>query len=224
MSIYGLLIGIAFAIGAEYFSRHNNIIPKPKETFFIFFLFLSSIIGARIYSVISDLNYYQKDPIQILNTRAGGLGIFGGLLFGLLFIFIFSRIKNLSFLKILNIITPIVPLGQAIGRWGNFVNHEVYSLSGLPVWFYESILDFILFLILIKTKKNQTAVYLIGYGIIRFFLEFLRSDTFVINHIKIGQILSLAFILIGIMIISHKESKIKNYGRNNKFSAKYRIK
>lgn len=236
MSIYGLLIGIAFAIGAQYFSKKNNIIPKDKETVFIILLFISSIISARIYSVISDWTYYQDNLIQIFNTRAGGLGIYGGLLGGIIYVYIFSKIHHIKFINITNLLVPIIPLGQSIGRWGNFINTEVFGIPTYidigqyipenlrpiqfqnysffhPVWLYESILDFVLFLILIKTKKNHTAIYLIGYGVIRFLLEFLRWDTFTINHIKIGQILSLSFILFGFMIISLKKVKTKKYGR-----------
>lgn len=212
MSLYGLLIGIAFAIGIEYFSRNNKTVPKNKESIFIILLFVFSIIGARTYSVISDWNYYSQNFPQIINTRAGGLGIFGGLIFGLIFIFIFSKLHRLSFIKILNTIAPIIPLSQSIGRFGNYFNHEIYSLNGQPVWLYESVLNFILFLLLIKAKTNQIAYYLIGYGFIRFSMEFLRWDTFMVNHIKIGQVLSLTFILFGILIIWFKG----NIGKNDK--------
>jgi len=198
MSIYGLLIGIAFALGAQYFSKKNNLIHKKRETIFIFLLFLFSVIGARSYYVISNWNYYSQNLDQIINTRGGGLGILGGLIGGILFIFIFSKLNKISFIKILDTIAPIVPLCQSIGRWGNFFNNEI------PVWWIESIFDLILFLILIKIKKHQTAIYLIGYGIIRFFTEFIRYDTFTINSIKIGQIISLVFILIGFIIIRYE--------------------
>ncbi len=229
MSIYGLLIGIAFAIGAEYFSRHNKIIPKNKETLFIFLLFFSSVIGARTYSVISDWAYYSQNLSQILNTRAGGLGIFGGFLGGVIFILIYSKIFKINFIQISNILAPIIPLGQSIGRWGNFFNKEVFGVPTYinfgqyipenlrpnqyinfsyfhPVWLYESILDLLLFLFLIKRNSKQTAFYLIGYGSIRFFLEFLRWDTFTVNQIKIGQVLAFIFILIGIILAQNKSS------------------
>lgn len=209
MSIYGLLIGIAFAIGAQYFSQKNKIIPKSKETVFIFLLFLFSLLGARTYYVISSWPYYSQNLNQIINTRGGGMAILGGLIGGILFIFIFSKLNKLSFLKILNIIAPIVPLGQSIGRFGNYFNHEIYSLNNKPIWLYESILNLILFFILIKIKKHQTATYLIGYGTIRFLTEFIRWDTFVINNIKIGQIISLIFILIGIILILKKKTSNK---------------
>lgn len=211
MSLYGFIIGIAFVIGIEYFSKKNKIIPKNKETIFVILIFVSAIIGARVYSVLSDWAYYSQNLFQIFNTRAGGLGIFGGLITSLFFIFIFSKIHKLHFLNILNTIAPIIPLCQSIGRWGNYFNHEIYSLSGQPVWLYESILDFLLFLILNRMKTNQTAYYLIGYGVIRFITEFLRNDTFTVYNVKIGQIISLFFIITGIVLITKTRKRIIKY-------------
>lgn len=207
MSIYGLILGICFVIGITFFQKNNRIIPKNKENIFLFLLLIFSIIGARVYSVINYWNYFSINPLQILNLRGGGLGIIGALIFGLIFIFIFSKINKLSFLKITNTIVPIVPLCQSLGRFGNFFNHEIYSINNQPVWFYESILMFILFFILKKTKSHQTAIYLIYYGLIRFFLEFLRLDTIPIYFLSLGQILSLSFILIGFIIIRYENSR-----------------
>jgi len=209
MSIYGLILGICFVIGITFFQKNNLVIPKKLEIKFLFGLLISAIIGARFYSVINYWSYFSQNPIQILNLRGGGLGIFGGLLFGILFIFIFSKIKNIPFLKITNIIVPIIPLCQSLGRFGNFFNHEIYSANGQPVWLYESIFMFILFLIFKKIKNHQTAYYLLGYGIIRFILEFIRIDTVKIYFLSLGQILSLLFILFSFIIIKYENSSNK---------------
>ena len=206
MSIYGLILGICFVIGVVYFQKHNQTIPKNKEEFFLILLLISGLVGARVYSVINYWDYFSKNPIQILNFRSGGLGIIGALIFSLIFIFIFSKINHLSVLKITNTIVPIIPLCQSIGRWGNFFNHEIYGLNNQPIWLYESILMFILFLIFLKVKNHQTAIYLIYYGTIRFFLEFLRLDTIPVTFISLGQILSLLFIIIGLIIIRYENS------------------
>lgn len=206
MSIYGFILGICFIIGIEYFTKtvktaYQGVFPKNKEILFCILLLFFSLIGARIYFVISNWNYYSQNISQIINTRGGGMAIYGGLLAGILFIFIFSKINKIKFLEITNLIAPIIPLCQSIGRWGNFFNHEIST------WWTESILNLILFIILIKTKKNQTAYYLIGYGTIRFFTEFLRSDTWQINGIKIAQLISLLLIIIGI-ILTQKNKKL----------------
>ena len=98
-------------------------------------------------------------------------------------------------------ITPILPLCQSIGRFGNFVNHEN------PIWWPEAILDFLLFLIIFKFPKNPTSKYLIGYGVIRFVTEFWRTDTWVINNLKIGQLISVVFIIAGVSLICYDTQK-----------------
>ena len=209
MHIYGLILGICFVVGITYFQKNNKIIPKNKENIFLIFLLIFGIIGARIYSIINNWNYFSQNPIQILNLPGGGLGIYGGLIFGILFIFFFSKKNNISFLKITNTLVPIIPLCQSFGRFGNFFNHEIYGLNNQPVWFYESVLLFILFLIFQKIKTYQTAIYLIYYGSIRFLLEFIRLDTIPFYFLTFAQILSLSFILIGFIIIMYENSSNK---------------
>jgi phosphatidylglycerol:prolipoprotein diacylglycerol transferase len=123
-----------------------------------------------------------------------------------LFIYIYSQISRISFLAILDTITPILPLCQAIGRIGNFVNKEI------PTWWLEASLNLILFFI-IRSKKlknfSPTSLYLIGYSTIRFFIEFLRTDTWQINNFKIAQLISLVFILLGLLLLQ-KLRRIRN--------------
>lgn len=206
MSLYGLIIGIALVISITYFQKKNSVIPKNKEDYFILGIIISAIVGARVYGVIAAWNYFYQNPIQILNLRGGGLGIFGGLIAGIIFVYIFSQKNKIKFLDITNLIVPIIPLGQSIGRWGNFFNHEIYGTKGEPIWLYESILLFIFFFFLKKIKKHQTATYLIYYGVIRFILEFIRTDTISFSIITFAQFLSLIFIVLGIIIIRYENT------------------
>ena len=206
MHIYGLILGICFIIGIEYFSRHNQIIPQKQEKNFIFLTLISGIIGARIYGVIANWPYFFQNPIQILNLRGGGLGIFGGLIGAIIFIILFCLKNKINILSVFNSLSPIIPLCQSLGRWGNFFNHEIYSANGQPIWLYESILMFLVFLLLQKIKSHPTGIYLISYGIIRFVLEFLRTDTILIFYLSLAQILSLLFILFGLFIIKYENS------------------
>lgn len=201
MSIYGLIMGLCVVIGLEYFSKKNQIIPKNKEKIFLFFLILFSFLIARAYFVIFNWNnYYSQNSSQIFNFRGGGISILGGLLGGIIFTYFFAKKNKIKFLEITNLITPILPLCQSIGRWGNYFNHEIYSKTNQPIWLYESILDLLLFLFLIKKKNNQTAYYLIGYGLIRFITEFFRSDVWIISGLKIGQLIGIIFIIFGIKL------------------------
>ena len=207
MHIYGLILGISFAIGIEYFYKKNQVISKKQENFFIFSILISGIIGARVYGVIADWSYFSQNPIQILNLRGGGLGIFGGLIGGILFTTIFCLKNKINLLSLSNSIVPIIPLCQSIGRWGNFFNHEIYSTNGQPIWLYESIFMFLIFILLKQNKSHPTGIYLISYGIIRFILEFIRADTIPLFGLTLAQILSLLFILFGFLIIKYENSR-----------------
>ncbi|MGX6978686.1 prolipoprotein diacylglyceryl transferase [Vagococcus elongatus] len=86
-----------------------------------------SIVGARLYYVIFDWEIYVNNPLQIFNLRSGGLAIYGGLIAGALVVYYFTQNRYYSFWKFLDIAAPSVIIGQAIGRWGNFTNHEAYG-------------------------------------------------------------------------------------------------
>ncbi len=209
MHLYGLILGISFVIAITYFQRHNNFISKNKESYLIFGTLISGIIGARLYSVINNWNYFSNNLDQIINIRGGGLGIYGALIFSLLFVFIFSRLNKISFLKISNTVAPILPFCQSLGRWGNYFNQEIYGKNNQPVWLYESVLLFLLFIFLNKIKSHQSAIYLISYAIIRFFLEYIRTDTTPLFFLTLAQFLSLSFILIGFIMIRYENSSNK---------------
>lgn len=197
MHLYGLIIGLAIIIGINYFSRQKAI-SKNKENIFLFWLLFFSIIGARLYHVIDYWSYYSNNLNQIFVTWNGGLAIYGALIAGVIYVYTYSHFSKIPFLIILDSITPILPLCQTIGRIGNFFNHEI------PTWWLEASLNLILFFLL-KSKAlkhySSTALYLIGYGSIRFFIEFLRSDTWQIGSFKIAQIISLLFIISGLTIL-----------------------
>ncbi|OGL53695.1 hypothetical protein A3K55_01500 [Candidatus Shapirobacteria bacterium RBG_13_44_7] len=195
MSLYGLIIGISIALGFEYFSRHNTTIPKSQLNRFLIFGVIFAVIGARLYHVFSYLPYYLQNPLQILNTRAGGLGIYGALISTLIYIYLYSKISKVNFLNILNTLAPIIPLCQALGRLGNFFNREI------PLWWLEAAANLLLFLLLHLFPRHSFAKYLIGYGFIRFIFEFFRSDTWTIGPIKIAQIISLVFIFTGLTLL-----------------------
>lgn len=192
------------------------------------------VIGARIYFVIFNLEYYLSSPMQILNFRDGGLAIYGGLIFGLIAIFIFCKIKKLNILNFLDYIVPFVAIAQSVGRWGNFFNIEAYgvktnsifrmgieTLNGYievhPVFLYESIATFLIFMFLIyrqKRRKFESEIlleYLILYSFVRIFLESFRTDSLMLFNFRISQILSIfIFIISLILFIKNTKRKQKN--------------
>jgi phosphatidylglycerol:prolipoprotein diacylglycerol transferase len=193
-----------------------------------FWTIIIAIIGARIYHVIPNWDYYSKNPFEIIAIWHGGLAIYGGIIGGLIGGYIICKIKNWNFLKLADMIMPYLALGQAIGRWGNFFNKEAYGpptdvpwaiyipyenrIKGFenyeyfhPTFWYESILNYINFVILLyfrnsKFYKNDGQVlslYLLNYGIIRFFIEFQRFDTDKFLGIRIAHIFSIVAIIVG---------------------------
>lgn len=192
MSLYGLIIGIAILIGIAYFERHQKIIPDKKLPFFEFGLIISAIIGARVYHVIDQWNYYSQNLWLIPQTWHGGLGIFGALIGGSIFIVLFLNLK--SYFLVLDSIAPILPLCQAIGRLGNWVNGEN------PVWWLEALGNLVLFLTIQIFPNKPLAKYLVGYGLIRFATEFWRNDTWEISHTKVGQIIAIIFLAFGLFL------------------------
>lgn len=103
---------------------------KINEDFIVNLIFygvIFGLIGARLYYVIFNLDYYLKYPIEILEVWNGGLAIHGGILFGLLTILIYTKKYHAKTLKVLDILVVGLILGQAIGRWGNFFNGEAYG-------------------------------------------------------------------------------------------------
>ena len=197
-----------------------------------FYLVIISILGARIYYCIFNLDYYGKNLIDIFKIWEGGLAIHGGIIAGFIFICFYSKKKKLNLIELLDIFAPALALGQCIGRWGNFFNQEAFgseaTLSTLknlhipnfiidgmyidgayhhPTFLYESLGCLIIFIILViirnrkHTKEGQVAgIYLILYGIIRFFIESLRTDSLMFFNFKMAQIVSIIMILIGIYL------------------------
>ncbi len=134
--------------------------------------FPSAIIGARLYYVIFEFEDYKDNLINIFNIRQGGLAIHGGIIFGVLAVYIYLKYRKESFFKYVDVAAPSIILGQAIGRWGNFFNSEAHGgpvtkefiskfpqfiqkgmfIEGTyyhPTFLYESIWNFIVCIFLI---------------------------------------------------------------------------
>ena len=105
-------------------------VPCPFGDFIFnmaFWAIIIGFIGARIYYVAFNWNMYASNPISILEVWQGGLAIHGGLIFGVLSIYLYCKKFDVNFVKILDMAVPSVLIGQAIGRWGNFFNMEAHG-------------------------------------------------------------------------------------------------
>lgn len=169
-----------------------------------------SFICARLYYVIFNITKYSK-LIDIINLKDGGLAIYGGIIGGAITAYIFCKKRKINFLDLLDYIVPFLALGQAIGRWGNFINVEAYGTetnlpwkmgiqteTGMqyvhPTFLYESIATFIIFIILMKMSKTRkytgqiTFYYIAMYSFIRAIIENLRIDSLMLYNLRISRI------------------------------------
>ena len=199
------------------------------DTFFIYTLWVGIIGARLWFCAFYDLSYYLSNPIQIIRVWDGGLAIQGGLVFGALFAYFYLKKNRYSFLKFLDMILPSVMLAQGIGRWGNFINRECHGgevnesyfsflpsfiKNGMyinghyfePLFLYESllcILGFVLIYFILRKHQNKRGdlayAYLMWYGVIRFFIEGKRTDSLYLGNIKMAQLTSIIFFIIGIL-------------------------
>ncbi|MCD4762238.1 prolipoprotein diacylglyceryl transferase [bacterium] len=171
---YGLFIvsGILAAILVIFKLADIYRISKNTIIDMSFWLVISGIIGARIYHVFLELPYYAEAPASIFKIWQGGLAIHGALIVGAIIIFFFTRKHKLNFFHLASIIAPGLALAQAIGRWGNYFNQELFGKPtnlpwGIPIeptnriteyynsqffhptFLYESLSNFFIFSVLI---------------------------------------------------------------------------
>lgn len=191
----GMILGSVIA----YFRCPSRGIRPDDMLDALIFSIPIGIIGARAWYVFFNRAYYHSF-IDVINIRAGGLAIHGGLVFAILTAWLFCRHRNLSFLLMIDTAIPCVALAQAMGRWGNFFNSEAHgcetdlpwaiTVDGLkvhPTFLYESLWCLMLFFLLSYIDKRKTFhgqtffLYAMLYSLERFFVEELRTDSLLIG-------------------------------------------
>lgn len=191
---YGVLMATAMALGlwlAYRAARRRGLDPEELLKTAELSL-LGGLIGARLYYVLFNLDYYGQYPLKIAYVWEGGLAIHGGILGGLALGGWYAWRKRLPFLTYLDIVAPSLALGQAIGRWGNFFNEEAFGTPTdlpwklyispshrplgysqfdffHPTFLYESIWDFLVFLLLVwffrrRLEQARGALFLTYVG------------------------------------------------------------
>ena len=240
---YSLMIFLAALIGGSIILLESKRF-KISEDYMLnlfFFLLPLAVIGARLYYVAFNWDYYSQNIVSIFKIWEGGLAIHGALIAGLIWIIIMTKKYKISTLLMLDMTVVGLIIGQAIGRWGNFFNGEAHgvvtSLEALqkmnlpqfiidgmyingsyyePTFLYESIwclIGFIILLIIKAIKKNRigqlSSVYLIWYGIGRFIIEGMRTDSLMLGDMRMAQLISIGMIVLGVVffVISLRQRK-----------------
>ena len=187
-----------------------------------------AVICARVYYVLFKLDQYDSFG-EMINIRDGGLAIYGSVIGAFVTGFVYCRIKKVNLLALFDLGSFGFLIGQAIGRWGNFVNAEAYgeitdlpwgmTINGHgpyhPTFLYESlwnIFGFVLLLIFAKKWMKHHgevfSLYFAWYGLGRFFIEGLRTDSLYLGSIRVSQLLAALFFVAGIMFFIGLRTKI----------------
>ena len=238
--LYGVMVALAFLVGILLCARFAPKFGISTENFYDLVLWVIplSILGARLYFVIFQADYYLAHPAEILAVWEGGLAIYGGLIAGFLTTFVYCRCKKLSFPAMLDVLSFGVLPGQAIGRWGNFFNREafgaeteVFCRMGLtapdgstiyvhPTFLYESLWNLcglvLLNLFARRGKRRYDGqcilLYFLWYGLGRSWIEGLRTDSLYLGStgIRVSQLLSiiLVFISATILILNRRKNHV----------------
>jgi phosphatidylglycerol:prolipoprotein diacylglycerol transferase len=236
---YGLIM--AFAILSAYFVGRTNAwrfgLGNDEFDRLSFWTVIVSFLSARLYFVLSNLDYFQSHTIEAVMFWHGGLSIFGAILGGLLFIFLYTRKKIYSTWSVLDLAAISLPLGQAIGRFGNFFNYEAYGWpTGVPwkmyvpevyrlqsaefyhpAFLYEAIGSLILFFVLLKLRGkvrvgDLALIYLMSYSIIRLLVESIRLDSLYLGEFKLQQVVAVFVLVFSGIIFFTRRFGVKSAG------------
>lgn len=243
IAFYGLIIGIGVLAGILMAAHMAKVTGQNPDDYWDFAIYavVFSIIGARIYYVVFAWDFYKDDLMGIFRLRNGGLAIYGGVIAAFLTLFIYCRIKKKNPLLVGDTCMPGLILGQAIGRWGNFMNREVFGeyYDGLfsmqlpvdavrardisdniaahipeganyinvhPTFLYESVWNLLIFGLLLVYRKHKKfngelcLLYFGGYGLGRFVIEGIRTDTLFLpgTTIPVSQVLALVMVIFSV--------------------------
>lgn len=175
-----IFFGVFMACLVIYKEAKKQKLDMDFFTNLVFYVVIFGILGARLYYVLFNLDYYMANPIEIFQTWHGGLAIHGGILAGLAFLLFYCHKYHVNTLKLVDIIVVGLILGQVIGRWGNFFNGEAYGevvskaylvkqglpnfiidgmyLNGAyhqPTFLYESLWNFVGFFVLLGIRHYR---------------------------------------------------------------------
>ena len=225
IAYYGIVIACGMIGGVLIAATIAKRSGQDPEDYYDMALYaiIFAVLGARMYFVIFNWDYYAEDLTRILNIREGGLGIYGGIIAAIITVYILTRRKKLHFGLVADTAAPALIFGQCLGRWGNFFNREAFGgytdnlfamqlpvsavrrneitaelwehaveIEGItyiqvhPTFLYESLWNLALMISLLIYWKHRKfngevfLLYLLGYGVGRFWIESLRTDQLIL--------------------------------------------
>lgn len=235
---YGTLIALAILLGTFLALKEVRKKNIDEDQFMNALLVAipSAFIGARLYYVIFNWDYYKLYPKEIPAVWHGGLAIHGGIIGAFISAWIVLKYYKIDFLQVADLAAPSLILGQAIGRWGNYFNQEAYGyeidpnqipwamwIDGAyrhPTFLYESLWNLLIFILLIFLREKFKprdgllfSLYLIAYSTGRFFIEGFRTDSLMLGPIRMAQLSSIIFIFLGLVLLIWTRKKEKSFWR-----------
>lgn len=261
IAFYGLIIGVGVILSLLLVCHIAKKTGQDSDDYWDFAIYavLCSLLGARIYYVIFSWDEYKDNLLEIFKVRNGGLAIYGGVIAGFITLFVWCHFKKKKALLVGDTAINGLILGQAIGRWGNFMNREVFGdyYNGLfsmqipiadvrdagditenirahipeganyinvhPTFLYESAWNFLVLAALLLYRKHKKfdgelcLLYLGGYGIGRFLIEGIRTDTLKLGgtNIPVSQALALVMVIFSVACDIAVRVKLRKKGREN---------
>ncbi|MFW6137762.1 MAG: prolipoprotein diacylglyceryl transferase [Spirochaetota bacterium] len=222
--MYVIAIVLGIVLLRREIPRKKINLTRDDVWSYAFWCVVGGLLGARIYYVLFLWSeYYARNPLEIFAIWHGGLAIHGGILGGVAAAYLYSRSRGVKFWGLTDATAPLLALGQVFGRFGNFMNGDAHGVPtdlpwgvvfprgtpagneypGIPlhpVQLYELGLNLVSFVILWKLRKRNhksgfiLAMYLVNYGVIRFFVTFLRADSLMLDGIKAAHAISVVFV------------------------------
>lgn len=237
---YAIIIAVGIVLGFLYACHFCKRDGEDTEMLYDVLLFglPSAIICARIYYVVFNFDAYRNNFWDVFKIHEGGIAIYGAVIGAVISTYIYARVKKINFLKLFDYGAAGLFVGQAVGRWGNFVNQEAFggNYSGIlsmkgdiiadtlkimqesgmevdpsigvhPTFLYESFWNLIGIIIIpfIFKKKNHTgkpfAFYIGWYGIGRFFIEGMRTDSLMLTEtIRVSQVVAIVSVVLSAVL------------------------
>jgi len=237
-TFYGMMIAIGVGLAwrlttTRYVARGGDGDLADKLMTWVLAL---GFLGARVAYVSTHMSRYSDELWKVIAIWEGGLALFGGLTAGALSVFVLSRRWGIDLPAWFDSVAPAVPLAQAVGRWGNYFNQELFGTPSTlpwaveiapqfrpaayaaaetfhPTFLYESLWNLLLAAFIIQLSRRRPmlqgrliGVYMIGYGILRFALELIRTDTtFRLLGLSRNGWVSAILLLMGVIVLRRRQ-------------------
>jgi len=243
VTFYGILVMTGVVVG--WLIIRNRFVARGGDAELaeriIIRVVIWGFVGARLAYVSTHLDRFADEWWKVIAVWEGGLAIYGGLTAGAIAMVFYARKWGASLPDLLDSVAPAVPAAQAIGRWGNYFNQELFGTPtdlpwGLeidpqnrpaaypdsetfhPTFLYESTLNVILVFVIIwvgnrfpSMRGRLVGVYFVGYGVIRFLMELIRTDTtFRFLGLSRNGWVSIAVIVVGLIVLFWKRVKVED--------------